>query len=184
MKGDKLMSLYIVKPDLYFFDEYNDMMNEWNESGTQIAPWFLDKPFNDLEDFALFIQMLDNCENANVDKKYSSTSSYFVIDENDRLIRATSLRHYLTAEGYNTWGHIGYGVRPSERRRSYAVQMLKMMLDEAKARKMHKVLVACHTSNIGSVKVIESCGGKLENIVADPNEKEETINRYWFNISF
>lgn len=176
------MKLYIVKPDLYFFGEYNDMMNEWNESGTQIAPWFLDKPFDDLEDFAEFIRMLNNCENANLDKRYSSTSSYFVINENDRLIGAASLRHYLTAEGYNTWGHIGYGVRPSERRKGCAVQILKMMLEEAKAKKMRKVLVAAHTSNIGSVKVIESCGGRLENIVADTDEKGETINRYWFSV--
>ncbi len=177
------MKLYIARPDLYFFNEYNDMMTEWNKSGTQIAPWFLDKPFENLEDFAGFIQMLDNCENANLDKNYSSTSSYFVIDENDKLIGATSLRHYLTVEGYNTWGHIGYGVRPSERRKGYAAQMLKIMLDEAKTMKMHKVLISCHTSNIGSVKVIESCGGKLENIVDDPNETGKTINRYWFKIN-
>lgn len=177
------MKIYIVKPDLYFFAQYNDMMKEWNESGTQIAPWFLDKPFEYLEDFAEFIQMLDNCENANLDKKYSSTSSYFVADENGRLVGAASLRHYLTAEGYSTWGHIGYGVRPSERRKGYAVQILKIMLEEAGRRKMHKALVACHTSNIGSVKVIESCNGKLENIVNDPDEKDETISRYWFDIN-
>lgn len=182
-KGGGLMKLYLVKPDLYFFDQYNDMMREWIESGTQIAPWFLDRPFENLEDFAEWIQMLDNCENADLDKKYSSTSSYFVTDESDRLIGATSLRHYLTVEGYNTWGHIGYGVRPSERRKGCGVQMLKLMLEEAGRKKIRKALVACHTSNTGSVKVIEHCNGRLENIVADPNEKGETINRYWFDIS-
>lgn len=176
------MKLYLVKPDLYFFEQYNDMMREWNKSGTQIAPWFLDQPFKNMEDFAELIQMLDNCENADLDKKYSSTSSYFVIDENDKLIGATSLRHYLTVEGYHTWGHIGYGVRPSERRKGCGVQMLKMMLEEAGRKKIRKALVACHTSNTGSVKVIERCNGRLENIVADPNEEGETINRYWFDI--
>lgn len=182
-KGSGSMKLYLVNPDLYFFEQYNDMMREWNESGTQIAPWFLDQPFENLENFAEWIQMLDNCKNANLDKKYSSTSSYFVTDENDRLIGATSLRHYLTVEGYNTWGHIGYGVRPSERRKGYAVQMLKMMLEEAKLKKIRKALVACHTSNTGSVKVIERCNGRLENIIPDPNEKGETINRYWFDVN-
>lgn len=176
------MKLCIVKPDLYFFEQYNDMMKEWIESGTQIAPWFLNKPFDNLEDFAEFIQMLDNCEKGNLDKKFSSTSSYFVTDENDKLIGSASLRHYLTAEGYNTWGHIGYGVRPSERRKGYGVQILKMTLEEAGRKKIRKALVSSHTSNIGSVKVIESCGGTLENIVADPYEKGETISRYWFDI--
>lgn len=64
------MRLYLAKPDLYFFDEYNEMMTEWQTSGTKIAPWFLDKLFENLEDFAEFIQMLDNREHANLDKKY------------------------------------------------------------------------------------------------------------------
>ena len=59
----------------------------------------------------------------------ASSSSYFVVDEDGKLIGATSLRHYLTVEGYHSWGHIGYGVRPGERRKGYAVQMLRMMLD-------------------------------------------------------
>lgn len=176
------MELYLAKPDLTFFEQYNEMMREWNESGTQIAPWFLDKPFDRIEDFALFVKMLDDYEHAtNLDERYCSTTSYFVIDENDRLIGATSLRHYLTVEGYNTWGHIGYGVRPSERRKHYATCMLKMMLKEAKKKNIYKVLIGCHTSNIGSSKVIENCNGQLENVVSDPNDPHETINRYWID---
>ena len=175
------MGLYLAKPDLYFFDEYNEMMAEWQTSGTQIAPWFLDKPFDDLEDFAKFIQMLDDCERGNLDKKFSSTTSYFVTDENGRLIGAASLRHYLTVDGYNTWGHIGYGVRPSERRKGYATRILKMVLAEAKEKKIQRALLGCHSSNIGSAKVIENCGGILENIVADPDDINETIRRYWID---
>lgn len=173
------MNLYLIKPDLYYFDPYNAMMKEWIESGTQIAPWFLDKPFEHLEDFSKYVQMLDQCEHGHLDQKYASTTSYLVVDEESRLIGATSLRHYLTAEGYSSWGHIGYGVRPSERRKGYGTCMLNMMLDEAKNRKIDPVLVSCHTSNIGSRRIIERCHGKLDNIVADPNSKHETINRYW-----
>lgn len=175
------MRLYLAKPDLYFFKQYNEMMTEWSESGTQIAPWFLDKPFDNLEDFAEFIRMLDNCENANLDKKYSSTTSYFVTDENGRLIGAASLRHYLTAEGYKTWGHIGYGVRPGERQKGYATRILKMTLAEAKDKKIQRVLLGCHSSNAGSAKVIENCGGVFENTVADPDDMNETIRRYWID---
>ncbi|MDE7362126.1 MAG: GNAT family N-acetyltransferase [Oscillospiraceae bacterium] len=175
------MRLYLAKPDLYFFGQYNEMMTEWQTSGTQIAPWFLDKPFESLEDFAKFVQMLDNCENANLDKRFSSTTSYFVTDENGRLVGAASLRHYLTVDGYNTWGHIGYGVRPSERLKGYATCILKMTLAEAKNKKLQRVLLGCHSSNVGSAKVIEKCGGILENIVADPDDKNETIRRYWID---
>ena len=173
--------LHLVKPDLIYYEKYNEMMEEWNESNTQIAPWFLDKPFENIEEFAEFIKMLDNVENGIVDKNFSSSTSYFVINKNGNLIGATSLRHYLTVEGFNTWGHIGYGVRPSERRKGYATEMLKMMLQEAKNKKINKVLIGAHASNIGSCKVIEKCDGILENVVIDPNDTKETINRYWIN---
>lgn len=175
------MKLYLAKPDLYFFDRYNEMMTEWQASGTQIAPWFLNKPYENLEDFAEFIRMLDNCERGNLDERYSSTTSYFVTDENDRLIGAASLRHYLTAAGFSTWGQIGYGVRPGERRKGCATRILKMVLEEAKVMKIQRILLGCHSSNIGSAKVIESCGGVLENIVPDPDDKGETIRRYWID---
>lgn len=98
------MKLYLVKPDLSYYEQYNDMMKEWNESKTQIAPWFLDKPMDTMEAFAKLIKRLDNCEHGIVDERFCSTTSYFVIDENNKLIGATSLRHYLTVEGINTWG--------------------------------------------------------------------------------
>lgn len=173
------MQLYLVKPDLTYYEQYNEMMKEWNESKTQIAPWFLDKPFETIEEFAKFIKMLDNAENSIVSEGFSSTTSYFVIDENGRLVGATSLRHYLTVEGFNTWGHIGYGVRPSERKKGYATQMLKLTLKEAKKKNIRKVLLGAHTSNIGSCRVIEKCGGALENVVKAPDVENKTINRYW-----
>lgn len=175
------MKLFLVKPDLTYYEKYNEMMNEWCDSKTQIAPWFLDRPFNTIEEFADFIQMLDETELGNQDKRFCSTTSYFVIDDNDRLIGAASLRHYLTVEGLNTWGHIGYGVRPSERRKGYGTEILKLTLEEAKKKKIYKVLMGAHKSNVGSCKVIENCNGIFENEVNDPNDDKEKINRYWIN---
>lgn len=176
-----MRKLYLAKPDLTFFEQYNDMMAEWTESHTQIAPWFLDKPIATIEEFAELVRLLDNCEHEIVDKRFATTSSYFVIDENGKLIGATSLRHYLTVEGYRTWGHIGYGVRPGERRKGYAVQMLKMMLELAQEKKIYKVLIGVHDSNIGSWKTVEKCGGVLENTVFISND-EEPIRRYWIDM--
>ena len=157
------------------------MMKEWCDSGTQIVPWFLDEPFESMEEFAKFIQMLDDAENGIVDKKFGSTTSFFVIDENNRLIGATSLRYYLTYEGFRTWGHIGYGVRPSERRKGNATAMLKLMLEQAKNKMIYRVLIGVHDNNIGLWKTVEKCDGILENVVKVEYD-DEPIRRYWIGI--
>ncbi|MBR3319420.1 GNAT family N-acetyltransferase [Candidatus Saccharibacteria bacterium] len=175
------MKLFLVKPDLMYYEEYNDMMKEWIGSSTQIAPWFLGKPFDTIEKFAELIQDLDELENANQDKQFSSTTSYFVIDEKDRLIGAASLRHYLTVKGLKTWGHCGYGVRPSERNKGYGTEILKLLLAEAKNKKIYRVLVGAHKSNVASRKVIEKCKGVLENTVTDPDDADEQIDRFWID---
>ncbi len=172
------MKLYLVKPDLTYFDEYNDMMKEWLESNTQIAPWFLDKPISSIEEFAKFIKHLDDCEYGRLDERYCSTTSYFVVNENNKLVGAASLRHYLTVEGLNTWGHIGYGIRPTERLKGYATQTLKLLLEEARKKHIQRILTGVHTSNIGSWKVIEKCGFKFIEEIVDPNDSSEKIKKY------
>lgn len=176
------MKLRLVKPDLYFFELYNDMMREWIASGTQIAPWFLGEPYASLEDFAAHIQMLHNCEAGHLDRQFCSTSSYFVLDEADRLVGAARLGHYLTVAGLNTFGHIGYGVRPSERNKGYATQIVQLCLEEARLRRMDRVLLGAHASNAASCRVIEKCGGVLENTVPDPNDISKSISRYWIRL--
>ncbi|MCR5835135.1 MAG: GNAT family N-acetyltransferase [Lachnospiraceae bacterium] len=175
------MKLYLVKPDLTYFEKYNEMMREWCESNTRIAPWFLDEPIDTIEEFEKLIKLLDDCEHGLGDSQFASTTSFFVVDENNKLIGATSLRHYLTCEGYRTWGHIGFGVRPSERRKGYATQMLKMMLEEAKKHYIYIVLIGCYADNVGSYKTIEKCGGILEDIVSY-EAYEGPIKRYWINL--
>jgi len=174
------MQLFLVKPDLMHYEAYLNMMDEWRSSGTQIAPWFLGIEITDEEDFARFVRMLDNCSHGILDPQYAATTSYFVMDERARLIGAGSLRHYLTPEGLRTWGHIGYGIRPSERRKGYAVQTLQLLLQQAAAMKIPKALIGVHEGNVGSWKTVERCGGMLENTVLVPGE-EEPIRRYWIN---
>ncbi len=175
------MKCFLAKPDLIYFEQYNSMMDEWIKSGTRIAPWFLNNPFETLESFAEFIKMLDDCENGILDKRFCSTTSYFIVDKYDNLIGASSLRHHLTIEGLNTFGHIGFGVRPSERNKGYGTEILKLMLKEARTKKIRNVLLGTETTNIASTKVIEKCGGKLENTIVNPNNSNEMINRFWIN---
>lgn len=114
--------------------------------------------------------------------KYASSTTYWLYnDETNVLLGASNLRHYLTEDGLKLWGHIGYGIRPSERKKGYATELLRMTMTEAKKKNIDKVLLGAYIGNIGSWKVMEKCGGKLENIVIE----EETglpVKRYWIDI--
>ena len=87
----------------------------------------------------------------------------------------------MTVEGMNTWGHPGYGIRPSERRKGYAAQVLKMLLEEAKKKGIRRVLIGAHTSNIGSCRTIEKCGFSFLEEIQDPYDDNERIRIYTFD---
>ena len=149
--------------------------------GSRIAPWPLHLKYHTEE---LFEEMLNRVqeveEGKNLGEFASSTTYWLYDDESDILLGASNLRHYLTDEGLKLWGHIGYGIRPSERRKGYATKLLELTMKEAKNKNIKRVLLGAYTGNIGSWKVMEKCGGEFENIVIE----EETglpVKRYWIS---
>ena len=85
------------------------------------------------------------------------------------------LNDYLLKYG----GHIGDGIRPSERRKGYATQMIGLALEECKKLGIDRVLLVCDKDNIGSAKSIVNNGGVLENEFLEGNK---LIQRYWITI--
>lgn len=88
------------------------------------------------------------------------------------------VRHYFNDYLSKFGGHIGYSVRPSERRMGYAKAMLGAALPFCREIGLDKVLVTCYEDNIASAKTIISCGGRFESLIYEPNEKIN-YKRYW-----
>ena len=89
-----------------------------------------------------------------------------------------ALRGYLTRFG----GHIGYCVRPSQRRKGYARHMLLKALEICRQEGVPRVLITCLDANIASARTIESCGGRLESIVFDDENYQQYLRRYWIDL--
>ena len=96
--------------------------------------------------------------------------------DRDIFVGAVNIRHYLTEELLLNGGHIGDGIRPSERRKGYATAMIALALREAKKLGITGVLMVCDKDNIASAKSIINNGGVLENEIVLNGITEQ---RYW-----
>ena len=108
-----------------------------------------------------------------------TATTYFAIT-GKKIVGTIQIRHTLNDMLLETGGHIGYGVRPSERRKGYATQMLALALGKCRGLGIERALVTCNTDNVGSARTIQKNGGVLENEVYEDNGKP--VQRYWIDI--
>ena len=127
-----------------------------------------------------YIEICKNCEDHKTVPSHlvPATQFLFVRVSDNRLVGMLQVRHefndYLSKYG----GHIGYSVRPSERRKGYAKEMLKAVLPFCKGIGLNKVLITCSDGNIGSEKTILANGGVYEYTVHEPNGDRD-LKRFW-----
>ncbi len=105
--------------------------------------------------------------------------TYFAVVDG-RIVGTIQVRHSLTENLLQSGGHIGYGVRPTERRKGYATQMLTLALQRCRELGIEKALITCDEDNTGSAKTIEKCGGLFENTAID--EDGDVLRRYWITL--
>ena len=113
--------------------------------------------------------------------KVVSTQFILVREADDRLLGMLQLRHDLNDYLRRVAGHIGYSVRPSERRRGYAKRMLAMALDEARALGLERVMISCFVENEASRRTILANGGVFDSTVWDEDDGE-MLERYWIEL--
>jgi len=106
-------------------------------------------------------------------------STYFAVVAG-AIVGTLQIRHTLNEGLLETGGHIGYGVRPAQRQKGYATQMLATALQKCRALGITRALVTCDKPNTPSAKTILRNGGKLENEVIEPDGN--IVQRYWIEV--
>lgn len=174
------MNIKLVKLSYQYKNQLVDMLGEWARdieiNHTNHSPWMIFR--NDYHDFDFY---LDNLEIKQEIENHVPDSTFFCLDLDRQIfVGAVNIRHYLNESLLLGGGHIGAGIRPSERRKGYATAMIKLALEECKKLGIEKVLMTCDKDNIGSAKSIMKNGGVLENTFI--NQKGIEIERYWITL--
>ena len=185
MNNNNLMEIfYLETPSLERKKEIINYINEFVEYKSDInGTGSLDKI---LEGYT-FEQALERCLNME-NREYAEKNgrcqgkTFLLIRKNDNKIVGTiNVRWNLTEEMKQFGGNIGYGIRPTERRKGYnKINLYLGLLKALEEFNLDKVMLDCDVKNLGSDKTIQALGGVLERTDIDDYDGALT-NVYWIN---
>jgi predicted acetyltransferase len=167
--------LFLSEPSMIYKDSFLDAVREAHAEGRS-----LELDLHDLStNFRQYLQYWYE-RKVNPQPERVPESTFWLIGDG-AFIGRVSVRHALNEGLLQFGGHIGYEIRSSKRRMGYGKEILRLGLEKAKAVGITRALVTCDDDNIGSAKIIEANGGKLENIVLLVG-RDVATRRYWIEI--
>lgn len=172
------MNVSLLTPTTDLQEEYLDFYNEWKDSGETMIPWVITK---DPSNFPAMVQeLLDAHNGINLPESWVPDSTYWLVTDHNRIVGVVNIRHSLIEHLFNAGGHIGYGIRPSERRKGYATKLLALSLEKAKQLNITKALIVCDEVNTASEKTILHNGGLRDEDFIE--EDGNVVRRFWIEL--
>lgn len=176
------MKYYLEEPSIKRKEEAIEYINEFIINNSKInGVGALDKYLKErnYEEWLGYLKKTEGKEYA-YSLGFVPANTYFMIrKEDDKLIGIINLRHELNEKLAKRGGHIGYGIRPLERRKGHAKIQLYLCLLKAQELGIEKVMLTCDESNIASKKTMEALGGIFER---EEFDKESVKRVYWINV--
>lgn len=168
------LGLSLQLPETFSEEAYWEYIKEWGDSRMT--------PFGISPREMTYAQWLENNIKIRTQAPdgFVCATDYFLTDAAGTMLGAVDIRHALNEFLLECGGHIGYGVRPTQRRNGYAEMMLALALEKCLELGIEKALVTCDDDNEGSAKTIEANGGVLENVTMYSGKP---VRRYWIAVS-
>lgn len=113
--------------------------------------------------------------------KVPSTQFVCVREADGRIVGMIQVRHRFNDFLRLYGGHIGYSVRPDERRKGYASWMLDHALPYCRELGLDRIMISCLADNEASRRTILRCGGTYESTVHEPQANVD-LQRYWIEL--
>jgi len=175
-----MTTVELVSPTAVLCESYRGLVSEIISAGETFVPFVLKFEH---DDFSAFLRRLADCAlGIDLPKGFVAHSTYWLVS-GATVVGVSNIRHSLTDSLRREGGNIGYGIRPSARRRGFGTTILQKSLNRAAQLGMTRVLVTCGKDNVGSAKVIIRNGGLLESEEYLP-ARGEIVQRYWIeNVS-
>lgn len=175
---------FLENPTITRKQEALDYLSEFVKYGFQSnGMGGLDRCIDEITYEEWLLELRKNIAYSNqIDRVCSKT--FFVIRENDhRIVGMVNVRYQISNDKLKNWAsHIGYGIRPTERRKGYAKIALYLGLLEEQKKKEEKNLLICDVDNIASNKTIVSLGGIYEKTSQYPYDNT-MVNYYWIDVN-
>lgn len=176
-----MSELILVKPSELYADQVMAYRDEMLEHGDHFAgcAWL-----EDVESFSEWIDFEGRLK-AKFQDNYVPSDVYLAIRQSDnRVVGIIDFRHPLSEFLFQFGGNIGYCIRPSERKKGYATEMLRLLLSKCHEHGETRVLLTCDKGNEASRRTIINNKGVLENEVADTVGlgKSGIVQRWWITL--
>lgn len=170
----------LVKPDLSFKNDIQNFRQEMLDANSSMDGT---GPLRHMADIKEWLEFNQRCEHAETvpENRVTCEQYIYVREADNKIVGMIQFRHYFNKFLEKYGGHIGYSVRPAERRKGYAKRMLAECLEICKSHGLEKVLVTCRQENEGSRRTILANGGVYESTVyCEPDDVY--LERYWIQL--
>lgn len=162
-------NIILVRPTLQLKEKALDYRKEHFQHGEQVicGSELLDKTESYEEWLSSVTQ---NADPKTVNENWVVTDTFFAIRNSDgKIVGIIDLRHTLN-DFLKDLGNCGYSVRPSERKKGYATEMLYQLLQIAREANLKELHISVEKENTASIKVIQKSGGIYERSFSFENE--------------